>query len=286
MSADATSSPERKMDCGRVAREEIVETYVAGTLSEEEREAFEEHYFECARCLDDLQTLQAIRAELNRRRTDVEPGPVRPLHRWVPAVGLAAATLLAAAVWLWWAKPGASSGVPSTTSVLEAQLPRPSGSRETPQQPGSAPSLQQLARVDPPSYEPLRLRGTADESTERFRRGMDHYRKADYPRAIEALRAAADLDPDAPHVHFFLGVSYLLAGRDGAAIEQLRATVALGNSAYLEEAHWYLAKTFLRRKDPAAAERELTRLIELRGARHDEAIHLLTELQRIARQPR
>ena len=35
-----------------------------GRLSEEDRDAFEEHYFECARCFDELQTLQAIREEL------------------------------------------------------------------------------------------------------------------------------------------------------------------------------------------------------------------------------
>ena len=34
----------------------------------------------------------------------------------------------------------------------------------------------------------------------------------------------------------------------------LQATIALGDSPYLEDAHWYLAKAFLRRKDLGAAE--------------------------------
>ena len=54
------------MDCARVAREEIVERYVVGGLSDEDRSAFEEHYFECARCFEELEALQAIQAELRR----------------------------------------------------------------------------------------------------------------------------------------------------------------------------------------------------------------------------
>ena len=44
MSANATNSSKDTMDCDRVAREEILERYLAGGLSEEDRDAFEEHY--------------------------------------------------------------------------------------------------------------------------------------------------------------------------------------------------------------------------------------------------
>ena len=119
------------------------------------------------------------------------------------------------------------------------------------------------------------MRGVPDEATARFQRGMEQYRKADYGRAADDLREAVELDPDAAHAHFFLGMSDLLLGQDNAAIDQLRATIALGDSPYLEEAHFYLAKAFLRQKDLGAAEMQLKTLIELRGSRTAEARQLL-----------
>jgi len=87
------------------------------------------------------------------------------------------------------------------------------------------------------------------------------------------------LDPDAPHIVFFLGISHLMLGQDDAAIAGLRATIALGDSPYLEEAHWYLAKAFLRRNDLRAAETQLRTLIDLRGSGRAEARRLLTQVE-------
>ena len=152
--------------------------------------------------------------------------------------------------------------------------PKPQEPRATTRADGCAKlSLEQLARVEPPRYEAPRLRSTPDEATARFQRGMGHYRKADYAAAVGDLRAAAELDPDAAHIRFFLGISHLMLGQDDAAIDRLRATIALGDSPYLEEAHLYLAKAFLRRKDLGAAETQLKTLIQLRGSGSDEAKH-------------
>ena len=87
--------------------------------------------------------------------------------------------------------------------------------------------------------------------------------------------------PMPPTPASFSASSYLLLGQDNAAIDQLRATIALGDSAYLEEAHFYLAKAFLRQKDLGAAEMQLKTLIELRGSRTAEARQLLAEVQRL-----
>ena len=58
-----------------------------------------------------------------------------------------------------------------------------------------------------------------------------------------------------------------MVGQDAAGIERLRATIALGDSPYLEEAHFNLAKALLRRKDFGAAEAQLKALIQLRDRR-------------------
>ncbi len=110
---------------------------------------------------------------------------------------------------------------------------------------------------------------------------MEQYRKTDYEGAITDLLSAADLDPGGAHIRFFLGISQLMLGQDSAAIDQLRAAIALGDSAYLEEAHLYLAKAFLRRRDIGAAETQLNTLIQLRGSGTDEARRLLTQLENL-----
>jgi tetratricopeptide (TPR) repeat protein len=279
MSEDATNSSKGTMDCGRVARDEILESYLLGRLSEPDRDAFEQHYFECARCFDELQTLKAVREELPRVSVESETKTAHPFMRWAPAFGLAAVVVLAVTLVLFMRPSSPSPEATKTPS--QAQLPE----APKPQQPEPAlapePSLEQLARVEPPSYEPPKLRGALDEATERFQRGMEHYRKADYAAAVGDLRTAAELDPDAAHIRFFLGISHLMLGQDDAAIDRLQATIALGDSPYLEEAHLYLAKAFLRRSDLGAAETQLKRLMQLRGSWSDEAQRLLTQVERL-----
>ena len=72
-----------------------------------------------------------------------------------------------------------------------------------------------------------------------------------------------------------------MLGQDGAAVDRLQATIALGDSSYLEDAHWYLAKAFLRRKDAGAARAHLKTLVELDGSRSDEARHLIAQLENV-----
>jgi len=152
--------------------------------------------------------------------------------------------------------------------------------------PPTAPSVAELVRVTPPRYVPVTLRGPTDEAAKRFREAMQHYAKGKYGAAILGLRAAAELDPRAPNVQFFLGICYLLTGQIDTAIAELKKTVALGDSPYLEEAHFYLAKAFLRQGNVVAARNELKKTIELRGELESEAQKLLGQLQMLSKTPR
>jgi len=282
MSATATDSSKDGMDCDRVAREEILEAYLAGGLSEEDRDGFEQHYLGCARCFDGLQTLQAIREELRRTGASIEAAPTRSFGPWMAAAGVAAAVLLALAVGVWMRQaPAGISGGRSPDAPSRTELPKEPQAEEPTTSGAPELSLEQLARMEPPRYEPLRLRGVPDEATARFQQGMERYRKGDYPGAVDDLRSAAGLEPDGAHILFFLGISHLMLGQDGAAVDRLQATIALGDSSYLEDAHWYLAKAFLRRKDAGAARTHLKALIELRGSRSDEARQLIAQLEHV-----
>src|SRR5688572_30188495 len=101
MSGNTTHSTNSPMDCDRVAREDVLESYLGDRLSPDDRDAFEEHYFGCARCFDDLRLLESIRTEL-RPAAAASAFPTRRRLTWLaPAAGVAAVVVLASTVVLW-----------------------------------------------------------------------------------------------------------------------------------------------------------------------------------------
>jgi tetratricopeptide (TPR) repeat protein len=296
MTIDATDSSKERMDCARVAREEILEGYLLGRLPEDDRAAFEEHYFECEHCFEELRTVRAAREELARLGDEAD-SRTHTFFGWKAVAGFAAAAILIIGLGLSLREP--SSPPPETTArTSSVPQPEPTKTQAPEAKDLPEPTIEQLARVEPARYEPNTLRGPVDEASQRFRRGMERYQDADYMKAADDLHGALKLDPDAPHISFFLGVCQLMSGNDAPAIDSLRATIALGDSPYLEDAHFYLAKAFLRRKDLEAATAELQQVIAVGGPRartsdgralkqvnptprSEEASRLLAEIERL-----
>ncbi len=278
MTDRTTSSNKNTMDCVRVMEQEIAERYVLGTLDEAEREAYEEHYFDCDRCFEELNAYRLIQEELARSEESAKPLDIgawgASVRRWGWTAAAAASVLIAVGVWL--RQPGLPPLPPPPVAVTPSPTPTPAPA-------ATLPSLEELAAVRPPVYRPLTLRGPEDESRRRFRSAMEHYRKQEFGAAIPGLESAARLDPDAPDAHFFLGACYLLTGRTDRAVERLSRTIALGDSPYLEEAHFYLAKARLRQRDLAGAQAELQKTIRLKGDREREAQDLLAQIQTLPR---
>ena len=107
---------------------------------------------------------------------------------------------------------------------------------------------------------------------------MKRYQQGDYAGSVDALRAVAKSHPNDAGALFFLGVSYLLASQTDEGIAALKQCVALGDTPYLEEAHYYLAKSFLGKGDVAAAREELEATVRLKGDNEDSAMKLLQQL--------
>jgi tetratricopeptide (TPR) repeat protein len=146
-------------------------------------------------------------------------------------------------------------------------------------------ALSVLASVEPPPYIPLSLRGPRSEAAARFDAAMRRYAARDYAGAVPDLSAAARLNPNAAHVAFFLAICQLLTDQLDVAVVGLQNTIALGDSPYLEEAHYYLAKARLRQGDLRAAQMELKRTIELRGQLEADARRLLAQVEAHLREP-
>lgn len=268
------------MNCEQIMGSEVAAKYLLGQLSEAEQEAFEQHYFECQRCFDELQTFRALQAELKQSAGVIQREPIvqRAVSPWTWAAA-ATAVLLVVGIGYWLERPRPPSPPPSATTIITApNVERPPVTR--------VPSLSELAEVRPPNYTPVILRGSPDQATQRFHEAMLRYMKGDYAGTIPGLYAASQLNPKAPHISFFLGTCYLITDQTDSAIAQLRRTVALGDSPYLEETRFYLAKAYLRKADPVAAQTELKKVVRLHGEREEEARELLRQLESLVEAPR
>lgn len=244
------------MDCETVERENIAERYLAGTLEASLKEQWEVHYFGCEHCAELLATWQAIDKPLRQRDHAIrqEIAPRRTARRWLWA-GAAIAAALAIGVAI---RPPASQPVKTAAKVGPA-----------------ARNWTEVARFDPPAYQPSTLRAAGSPSELRLQTAMESYLRRDYAQAIAGLQASVDADPDAAAPRFFLGACDLLTGDTAGAVREWER-VASGDSPFVQEAQFDLAKAYLRLGDE---DRALSTLRGLAGGTGDfrEPARQLTE---------
>ena len=252
------------MLCALTNRQEVVEGYLSGSLAPEKRDSFEEHYFGCDECFATLQAHRALQAELSAGAAQIRAvSPRKPgFWRWSVAI---AAIVIVAAIGIRWSMNRSSTPTVPPTQAMQAN---PTG-----------PALAELAHFDPPPYTPAVMRGVQDEATRKFSAAMKQYQQGRYDLAIPGLRQAAKLNPEDPGFIFFLGISQLLSGNTDEGVAALQQCIALGDTPYVEEAHYYLAKASLQKGDVTAAEKELQAVVQLKGSLLSKAQELLQVIQ-------
>jgi TolA-binding protein len=266
------------MNCQEVEDRDIAELYLLDRLTEPERDEFEKHYFECESCFSQLQAGLMVQAELQRQplaRSQTGDALLRRMWAWIPA--LAAAALLFA-VGIWWISARANRPSQQASSAPARRSPEVAAQSQPPLR--AASSLEELARVEPPPYSAVMLRGAEDEAQESFRTAMQYYVKGEYAHAIPGLRAAVKVSPRTARFNFYLGACYLLIDQTDSAIEFFRNTLSLSDPTYSESAHFYLAKAYLKKKDVPHAEDELRTTMQLRGSKEAEAGEILRQLRK------
>jgi len=265
------------MNCKEAEERDILEGYLLDRLSEGEREEFELHYFGCESCFSQVQTGLMVQAELQRQPM-AGSQKSDPVPRWTwPRTPVFVTVALLFAVGIWWysaRKPYSQpvSSLPTTAS------PDTTSQRQSPS--FTAPSQEELARVEPPAYSAMVLRGGEDETQQTFRKAMQYYAKGDYTHAISGLRAAVQASPRNARFNFYLGACYLLTDQTDLAIQSFRSTISRGDPAYSEPAHFYLAKAYLRKKEITSAEDELQKAVLLHGSMEAEASEILRQLRK------
>lgn len=260
------------MTCEDVVERGAAEDYLLDRLTDEEREAFEQHYFTCARCYTEVEALRDVQDALRRSGA---PAKSRYVVSWTWLAAAALVVLAVTAAALMWRASRASDSSPAIAS-REAETPPPAQLSAAP----SRPQIDaQLARVEPPAYELRRLR--TGGSRPEFVAGMERYQAADYAGALPLLERAVAATPAFEPARFYLGATQLLAGRPQAGARTLAPLAARTDSPFAEEARFLSAKAHLKLGDQAAAVRALDATIELGGEREAEARRIKATLPQV-----
>lgn len=262
------------MNCQEVEKQDILEKYLLGRLADEDRDNFEQHYFECDSCFASVQIGIAAQEDLTKNPPVRRSGSrtlFPQLWKWTPAF----AALLIVLGGIWWY----TARIESRTVKVGTSSP-PISQDSSQRNVTAAPGIEELAKVEPPPYTPIVVRGSEDSAYEQFRQAMQFYSKGDYARAIPGLRAAAKASPDVPSFSFYLGACYLLTGQVDPGIKFFRKTVSIAVPAYSEPSHFYLAMAYLKKNEVSAAKEELRLTIDMNGGEASKAEALLNQLRK------
>lgn len=257
------------MNCNDVVSENIIERYLDGTLDDQTRDAFEEHYFGCASCLSLVQTVQTVRPLLTQptpTAVQVMQPVRRPVLLWLAAAAALALVLILLRPW-----------EQAPTPPIARQLPPPTNSQPTNTQP-SAPLLQ-LAQIQPAPYSPNLFRDAAATQPPEMEKAMRLYQDRQWAAAAAALAPLAGPPHNLAAARHFAGISLLLSGQAEAALDALKAVIALGDqSPFAEEALYYHAQALLVAGRLSEAKLELDQVIKLRGDYETKARSLQLKL--------
>jgi hypothetical protein len=262
---------------------------VEGTLPEEEAQKFEDHYFDCPVCFGELQAIQAAQQALRHHPIAVsQPKHVIawPINRnRMISFGALAAALLIGFFTLHTIGhgPGQASDVavaPAPAKQSPQAPAQPADSYAGPnaaQAPQPAMEIAELADLRLPSYSAPVLRG-GETGNAAFETGMKKYVAGDCASAMNTLSRVEASGPDGLAAQFYSGVCRMHAGDLAAAALTLRHVADAGDSPYQESAFYYLAQIALAQSNAAAARRELTHVVELRGDLEHQARRQLAQI--------
>jgi tetratricopeptide (TPR) repeat protein len=196
--------------CQDLADRAVVERYLAGQLSDLDAQAFEEHYLTCATCQDALR----LGAALRRAMPEAVPG-TSPRRRVLLLAPLGLAASIAAVLLLRTDTGDDLAGLGAVTQ--------------------------------PPIYLGVPVRSALpSEPDSLYAHAMTAYLAQRYPESAAGLRAALAAGVAAAPAEFFLGASLLMTDAPDSAQAAFARVIALGDTPYRAEAHYYRAKALLR----------------------------------------
>ena len=179
----------------------------------------------------------------------------------------------------WLAGLATAAGIIITVGMVWMfRLPSMSDIPDAPSRPATPPTREARTFVLPLTVPPIELPpgalvlrgGTADAQAEALSRALEPFGRGDYEDAARRLEAIRLARPDDAFASYYLGVSYLLAGRLADAdvpLQRARELTAPGTPMH-SDATWYLA-IVLERSDRVDQVEPLLKQLCGSGGSHD-----------------
>lgn len=223
--------------------ESLIDCYLDGTIPEEKREIFEEHYFLCDNCFLSLKANEI----LFNKKVHIATGRKRSFSFiFKPSLILASLMFIV------------------FSSLFFVDLNN------------NNKKLLKVSDFSPPLYIKGENRGSSSSSI--FHEAMDHYRKGEYE---SAYRVITSLKEDGPQAWFFRGILALLNGENRDALLNFDTIVLAMDPSYYDEALFYKGISYMRmnRKDDALREfKTLASMFSPLSSKAAAKIKMLSEL--------
>jgi tetratricopeptide (TPR) repeat protein len=248
------------MDCKYADRDDVVVEYVEGTLTGDEREEFEAHFFGCDRCFAQLQMTEKLIGTMQTRGEEIfasfrnQAGSVAiPVKEPPGATAAEGFNLMGALQKAWhlrW-QIAARVALAGVLIVLLASwflkyfvLPI---------------DYKSLTAVQPSPW-PEKVNTANNKVNDLVAQAREQFNDREYGGASNTLNQAVGLEPTMATLKYLLGASCYLANDTKNAITHLKDALRL--DPYLYDARWYLAHAYLKNRDRQAAIEQLVTLVE------------------------
>jgi tetratricopeptide (TPR) repeat protein len=235
----------------------LIDSYLQGNLSDENLEAFEQHYFECDLCYAELKVAERL---ISKEVPIVIEGREAKLlygFDWK----LTRKSMLAFA----------SFFILALTIVLVTVINHSSRLR----------LLYNLSDFSPPVYIQSEIRGQGTGSINgAFARAMAHYNRKEYSHALDILKGVSGSAQN-PQVIFFKGICYLLTDERHKAIKEFDIIIENMNPSYYDEAIYYKAIALLRLNKKEKALEQLKNLAGMFSPYAPKAKRLIDKINKL-----
>jgi len=239
-----------------------LESYLQGSLPEDEAQEFEEHYFACSVCHGQVQALATVAAKLaNQPPQTSAPGRVLSWPVRMVSLGAIAAMLVIGFLGFRAYEIGRHTATPVIAKA--SPTPLPAQITPAPSIPAVSTEVASLADLSLPPYKAMRLRGP--EAASAFAEGMTAYTRHDCRGAVKSLSQVPKQDENELAAEFYTGVCKMKLGDMVAATAQLQQVANAGDSPQQEASLYYLAQVSLAGKNTEQARQYLVRAIALHG---------------------
>ena len=223
--------------------ESLISGYLEGTIADDKKEIFEEHYFECDECYASL----VLTENLRNKNVRILPGRERN-HSFVFKPALIFASLILA--------------------VFTSLFPTDPSNRKG--------ALLDISDFTTPLYVKGENRG--DDFPDLFHEAMENYQNSNYK---EAYNLIITIKEGNPKIWYFRGILALLNGKNKDALKNFDRIISSMSPSYYDEALFYRGICYLRMNRKHDAEKQFKTLASMFSPIRDMASEKVKQLNEL-----